>query len=249
MLERLFAEPIPDCRLAFWCHKNYPFTPQVASYPDRFIVTSPVIGEQYPCIWSTGNMNRFLALQPKAHEGFNIGTVCSPKLHPQWFEMCQQIKKVIPEARFTVLGDYYKNEGNFGLQNQFTFTGKVDDVAPYLAEMDVFGYPLREDHYGTCEIALGEAMAAGVVPVVMENPAERMIIQDGINGFIARGEGDYAWLVEFLYKKHETRKSMAVTTRLYARERYCINTMIDHWHRTFESMMTGPKTKKGGLLL
>jgi glycosyltransferase involved in cell wall biosynthesis len=237
---------MPDCRIIFWCHKNYQVPQKYLEYPDRFFDTSPIQGHgQY--IWSTGNMERFFNLEPVKHEGFNIGyvgTVGYQKIHPHFIEMCKAIN--IPKVRFTVVGDVTGTvafgEGLGRVQDQrFTFTGKVDDVAPYLAEMDVFGYPLRSDHYGTCEQALGEAMAAGIVPIVMDNPAEKTVVFSGNNGMVVDTEERYIHWVNQLYLHPKMRQEMSVYARNSAKFNYSIDTMISKWNSVFDDIMKEEK--------
>jgi L-malate glycosyltransferase len=243
ILAEFFSKPIPDCRLIFWCHKNIPYMPEEVSFPDRWIDTSH-IQNHGAYIWSTGGVDRFLEIQPKPHEGFNIGTVCSPKGHPRWFDMCEEIHKRIPESHFTILGEHNENRI---YPDCYFFAGKVDDVAPYLAEMDVFGYPLRPDHYGTCEQVLGEAMAAEVVPVVMDNPCERSIVQHGANGFVAITENDYVAHIQHFYTHSIRRQALAYNARDDAKELYSLDTMIAKWNEVFDEMMQKPKKARGVL--
>ncbi len=246
ILTELFSYPIPDCRLIFWCHKNIQYSQKEVDFPDIWIDTSPIQGHgKY--IWSTGNMNRFMTIKLKQHEGFNvgyIGTVDYRKMHPNWLAMCWEIIKAIPDVHFTIVG-----EQNIGItknhDDRWTFTSKVDDVVLYLSEMDVFGYPLRSDHYGTCEQVLGEAMAAGIVPVCMDNPAEKLIIEDGKNGYLEPDEANYIDAIRFLYKHPDARSRMGNRVRNRAQQIYSIDVMISKWNEVFESMMQQPKKSRG----
>jgi hypothetical protein len=259
MLAELLSKPLPNCRMVFWCHKNIPYSQKELDYPDVWIDTSPIQGHgKY--IWSTGNMERFLAIKPKSHKRFNVGyvgTVGYQKIHPHFIELCKEIQ--IPDIRFTIVGDITTGTVSQGeglgriYDSRFTFTGKVDDVAPYLAEMDVFGYPLHPDHYGTCEQSLGEAMSAGVVPVVMDNPAEKLILGEyRQNGFVCSTEKDYINAVSYLYEWNgdlvTSRNEMETNIRNRAKELYSFDTMISQWNDVFESMMEKPKTKRRPLL-
>lgn len=240
MLVELFSRTLPESRMAFWCHKNYPVSAQESMYPDKFIGTSPVQNHS-EYIWSTGNMDRFLAIEPKPHEGFNIGTVLSKKMDLEnTMKLFLKIKKSIPDSRFTLLGEPPQINPCYP---EFTFHGKVDDVAPYLAEMDVFAYPLRPDHYGTCEIALGEAMCAGVVPVVMDNPAEKLIVENCKSGIIAWDERSFLLGMKCLHEPGFL-KGMPGECRARAKELYSINNMIESWNKVFDEMMQKPKTER-----
>jgi glycosyltransferase involved in cell wall biosynthesis len=242
-LTELFSKPLPPCRLVFWVHKHYRIAEREICYPDRCFGTSPI--QFLPdYIWSTGDISRFLEIKPKEHKGFNVGyvgTVDYKKIHPNIFKMCNEIGRLIPDSRFTFVGE---NKTNYRSETGVTFTGKVDDIAPYLAEMDIFGYPLRPDHYGTCEQALGEAMAAGVVPVTMNNPCERMItLQYGSED----EESKYEDMIEFLYLNPDCRKELSSEMRKTAQRIYSLDTMISQWNDVFESMMEQPKKVKGVL--
>jgi len=239
MLYDLLDKPFPECRVVAWAHKNYPVPQRYLDYPDLFIDTSPIQGHGRH-IWSTGGISRFLEIKPKAHKGFNIGYVgeisYKGKMHPDIFDMCNAID--IPDVHFTFVGE---NKTAMTSGDKFTFTGKVDDVAPYLAEMDVFGYPLRPDHYGTCEQVIGEAMAAGVVPVLLGNPAEREI------GFWVTDVGQYVLQIEYLYKHSELilRETYGKRARERAREIYSIDNMVSEWNKVFDEMMQKPKRSHG----
>lgn len=258
MLAELFSEPVPDCRMVFWCHKNFKVPVQYLMLPDRFIGTSPVQDHNciikdhpYEYIWSTGNMDRFLAIEPKSHDGFNIGyvgTVDYKKVHAEFLTIHRKIKELIPEARFTIVGENNLIAAPW-TGDGLGFVGKVDDVAPYLAEMDVFAYPLRSDHYGTCEIALGEAMAAGVVPVVMGNIAELEIMKgssfsNAYSSLIAKDEKEFVNHIEFLYRDLKSRTALSSNASKFASWRYSIDNMIQQWDNVFQEMMQKPKEKR-----
>jgi len=237
MIYELLSISLPASRMAFWAHKNYQVPVRYQAYPDAFFNTSLIQSKTQPYIWSTGDMSRFLSLRKKAHEGWNIGTIASPKLHPQFRDICEGIKKALPEARFTIVGPH--NEDCI-YPEYFNFVGKVDDVAPYLAEMDVFLYPLREGHWGTAEQALGEAMSAGVVPVVLNNPCEKHILGDN-TGFIAYDER-LEYVVEAIRCAREYGDSKAC--QQHARRLYDHDKMISQWGEVSLEMMKNPKTLK-----
>jgi glycosyltransferase involved in cell wall biosynthesis len=237
LINELLSRPLPPCRLVFWHHRNEPTPESVINFPDRFINVSPVQG-QGEYIWSTRGVDEFLKIKPEPHTGFNIGyvgTVDWKKIHPEFLEMCYGVD--IPDAHFIVVG-----ENNLGVtsDDRITFVGHVDDIRPYLARMDMFGYPLRQDHYGTAEQVLGEAMAAGVVPVVLDNPSERLIAW-GNGGYVCDNENEYMGTLSRLREYPHQRALNADCCRIYARKLYSLDTMISRWDKVFEEMMSEPK--------
>jgi glycosyltransferase involved in cell wall biosynthesis len=233
MIKEFVSRKLPQCRLLIWSHYNSTYSPAEITYPDLWVDTSPVQGHGRH-IWSTGGIDRFLKIQPKSHKGFNVGYVGwvdYRKMHENFIEMCKAIN--VPDVRFTIVG---KNNIGGASGGRFTFTGLVDDVAPYLAEMDVFGYPLRPDHFGTSEQVLGEAMAAGVFPVVFDNPAEKIIFDSGIHT-----PGQYVSEIVSLY---ESKHHWATACKERAKKLYSLDTMISQWNAVFDEMMARPKTAR-----
>lgn len=163
-LQELLSQPLPPCRLVFWAHKNIPYTQKELDYPDLFIDTSP-IQKHGRYIWSTGNMERFQKIEPVPHEGINIGFIGHRrKAHPQLEEAQQAIALKIPSVQFINLGEDW-------------LKGKVEDIVPYLVTMDIFLYLLRRGNYATAEQIIGEVMSAKIATVVLNNPAEKHIVQ------------------------------------------------------------------------
>jgi len=258
-LLRLIESPLPACRLVFWCHKNYEFSQKELEYPDLFIRTSPVQGPgRY--IWSTGDMSRFLAIKPKPHKEINVGymgTVDYKKMHSRFIDMCGAVRA---DVNFIVIGrdNINKETATADSVNWKTvssrlcyrignieFVGQIDDIVPFLEVMDIFGYPLRRDHYGTCEQVLGEAMCAGVVPIVLDNPTERRIIQNGETGIVSSTLQEYVKQMEALVLVPRARQQLGANAKVMARKLYSIEHMIERWERVFGEVMSYPKRERG----
>lgn len=249
LLYEFLSEPLPDARVVFWCHKNFEIPQEHLGYPDMFVATSPVIDIDYSnhkntVIWSTGGIDRFLNIKKKKHKRFTIGyvgTVDYKKLHPDFIKMCNAID--IPNVRIIVIGENKIGEES---TNRIEFIGQVDDITPYLAQMDVFFYPLRSDHYGTCEQVLGEAMAAGVVPVVMNNECEKHILVNdgGFNGYKTRNWNEVSMVIEYLHDFASDREFQSQNARKTAKKLYPIDKMINYWNELFNKLMKQPKTRR-----
>ena len=261
MFEFLLNTPLPPCRLVLWSHVSGLYPPYVhftrlIEHADRFVFTSPVSYEspeiqrlpealksRLSTIWSTYGLEEYADARPEPHEGFNIGlvgTVDYGKLHPSYIDICSRINA--PGVRFVVCSrdsqDRLKADAvRAGVVDRFIFEGAVPSVKPYLCAFDVFGYPLQPTHFGSCEQALGEAMVCGAVPVVLNNPSERYIVEHMKTGIVAANTDDYVAAVEYLYANKEARRAMSANAQQAARKRYDIRNTISRWQRVFEDVM------------
>lgn len=269
LFDFLINENIPKCRLCFWSHVSglnppYVFSEKLINFADRFIFSSPISYEaaeikkmramvslKLGFIWTTGDISEFLKIEKIPHDTFNVGCIgtldCS-KLHPDFVEMCAGID--IPNVKFIMVGggcdaDKIKRQvKDRGMEDKFLFTGVVKDVKPYLAIMDVFGYPLNPQHYGTCEQVLGEAMAAAVIPIVMNNPAENHILRSLYPWSVCDSEKEYIRGIKFVYKCCN-RPEFIEDVRDSSKEMYNIRHMVNEWNRDFWLLMKYEKTAKG----
>lgn len=264
----LVRTQLPPCRLIMWSHNSgfYPpgvFTDKIIKYPDLFVFTTPIsLGtrevknlsdEQKKAtrvIWSTGGVEYASSVKPKKHPGFNvgyIGTVDYAKLHPNFLNICNKID--IPDIKFIVCGgsnekEIQKEAKQMGISEKFNFTGSVSDIAEYLSIFDIFGYPLAPHHYGTCDQALQESMAAGVVPVVLANPMENYMVKDGITGIVAKNENDYIEAIKKLYYDKKLKNLLSKNTKKYAIENFSSEKMANEWDKIFNEALNFSKTAR-----
>ena len=259
---------LPPCRLVIWSHISgfhspMVFTDKLIRYPDFFVFTTPVSFEtkeikklsdkqkkSLRVVWSTGGVERFKSIKPKKHSGFNvgyIGTVDYVKMHPNFLDICNKIN--IPDAKFVVCGgpsdkEIKKEAKKLGIAEKFDFTGLVPDVAKQLSAFDIFGYPLNPRHYGSCDQSLQESMAAGVVPVVLENRMEKYMVKNGVTGIVAKNEYDYILAVLKLYKNKTLRGVLSRNAREYAIKTFSLNRLAKDWEIIFDELLANPKTPK-----
>ncbi|MCL5030015.1 MAG: glycosyltransferase family 4 protein [Bacteroidetes bacterium] len=264
----LVRQTLPPARIIFWSHTSgfhspYVFTEKALNYPDMFVFTTPISYEtnevrslpderrkSLRVVWSTGGVEHVKSVKPKEHTGFNIGyigTVDYCKMHRDFLKINSKIK--IPDAKFIVCGGpsekQIREESKFyGMDNQYTFTGQIDDITNFLSEFDVFGYPLAPYHYGTCDQALAESMASGVVPVVLSNKMERHMVTDGLTGMVAQNEKEYINAIEKLYLNNELRTYLSINAKKYAVKTFSLDTIKQEWEKVFEEILAFPKTIK-----
>lgn len=264
----LVRSELPPCRLVIWSHISgfhppYVFTEKILNYPDTFVFTTPLSfkakevrkleneqKKKLRVVWSTGGVEGVKSVKRKKYSGFNVGylgTVDYAKLHPNFLSICNRIK--IPDIKFIVCGGPSEKEikreaENLGIEKKFEFSGYVSDISKYLSIFDVFGYPLAPYHYGTCDQVLQESMAAGVVPVVMNNRMERYMIKDGLTGIVAKSENEYIQAIQTLYKDEALRNKLSENARAYAIKTFSLNTMAQAWENIFKEIMAVSKNIK-----
>jgi len=255
----------PPCRIMIWNHVSslfppYSMTEKLVDFTDMLIFTSPV---SYECkeivklpikkrkkldvIWSTVGVESFKEIKKVHHDNFIVGytgTVDFGKLNPNFIDLCASVR--VPNVRFVVCsGDsqqHLKDEaGKKGVSGIFSFEGRVPSVVPYLATFDVFGYPLQPNNFATCEQSIGEAMMAGVVPVVLNNVTEKYIVKHMETGIVAETLDDYHKAIEYLYNNKDELKRMSKNAIDYAKEQYDIKKTIGKWNELFNKIMSNEK--------
>jgi glycosyltransferase involved in cell wall biosynthesis len=149
-----------------------------------------------------------------------LGTVDFIKMHPGFFDAIDRL--VGDDIRVSVWGDaddaVVAGARAMRHPERVRFCGETADPAAALVEADIFFYPLQADHFGTAENALIEAMSLGLVPVVLNNPAERAIIRDGETGFVARSIGECVSALQKLLSQPELREKTSLAAMRHVAE-------------------------------
>lgn len=265
LYDLMINRKLPPCRLMMWNHVSGLYPPYVMTHNDiafcdKFVFTSPVSYEaeeikslpkkdlkKLDVNWSTIGVESFKNIKRLEHKDFIVGftgTVDFGKLNSAYIDMCSSVKH--KDIKFVVCsGDSQQHlideAKNKGVYERFSFMGRVPDVVPYVSSFDVFGYPLHPKHFATCEQAIGEAMMAGAVPVVLNNPTERYIVKHMENGIVANSKDEYAKAIDFLYENPNELKRMQKNAMKYASKLYDINKTIKKWHQLIKKEMKLPK--------
>lgn len=259
----LFEHSLPSCRLIVYSHVSgiYPpnIIPQVMfRFADVVVLSTPAAKHSFSdhikngkcrIIHEIGGVNRTNNLERVDHSGINItyiGTASYAKLHPGYIQACRTILKHVPEVRFEVAS----NDNNshlsaeceeLGISECFNFYYRTNDIGSILSRSDLFGYPLRPDHFGTGEQAILEAMGAGIPPVVIGNPAESSLIQDGKTGVIANDIYDYVEAIKYCVTHPSFMNHIGRQAKTYASKNFSISHSISHFDSLYQYAMTKPK--------
>jgi len=245
----LCSQPLPPMRLLVWCHISGLHTSiipkKLITQSQKFIFTSPcsyeaanvsALSPEYTdhlgVINSCGGFDGFPKSGTSSNSGIAAGYIGSlnfAKLHPHYVDFLKEVPN--PEFKVRMIGDTLNKDvlerqcEQAGRKGLLEFCGYTNDVVAELSKINTLIYLLNPNHYGTTENALLEAMAMGIVPIVLDNPAERHIVEDKKTGFIVRNPKELAQAVQWLYQNPQKHKGMGEQASLSVRNRFQVSRM------------------------
>jgi len=205
--------------------------------------------EKMDVIHSAGDFNGFEMPNRKSDEPLMAGYLGSlnfAKLHPRYVEFLAAID--LPDFTIRMIGDIVsrdvleKQSREAGHPDMFEFRGYTADVASELADINILPYILNPQHYGTTENALLEAMSMGVVPIVLNNPAERALVINRKTGLIVRTPQEFGDAVTWLANHPESRQRIAREAAQSIRNNFVVRKMSEAFNRHYTSSCEVDKT-------
>jgi glycosyltransferase involved in cell wall biosynthesis len=263
-LQALCTQCLPAMRLLVWCHISGLYNPVIPtplfSAAERFLFTSPCsceservsklspeVRDRLAVVSSCGGFKN-LPFPAKSGGELALGYIGSlnfAKLHPRYVEFLASVSK--PDLTVKLIGDLTnkaileRQAAIAGRKGMLNFRGYCTDIAGELKAINVLAYLLNPHHYGTTENALLEAMAMGVVPIVLDNPAERQIIEDRRTGLIVTSPAEFAEAVNWLADNPVERLKMGLRAAEAVRGRYAVSNMVDSINKHYKSMLAQQK--------
>lgn len=246
------ADELPPMRLVVWSHISGLHPPEIPpaflAAPHRFLFTSPcswehprlaalkaTVGGRVGTVFSSGGFNDLLEPPVRSHDGplriGYLGTLNFAKLHPRLLQFVAAVR--LPGFRLVLVGDsttgveLLTDAVSDGLENRIELRGYRADIAKELAGFDVMAYLLNPLHYGTTENALLEAMAMGVVPIVLNNPAERCLVTHLETGVVVDSPMAFAEALDWLAAHPDERARMSANAAHTVRTRFAVGRTVD----------------------
>ena len=141
----------------------------------------------------------------------------------EWFfsDVWPHIIRNIPDVRMKVVGRAPPESlvaRITALSPEWTFTGFVDDIRPYISGADAFVIPLRVG--GGTRIKAFEAMAIGTPVVSTPIGIEGLDLHDGLHFLEAETAISFAGAVVSLLRDHSMGKTLAYRARKYVEENF-----------------------------
>ena len=187
-----------NCRLVIWSHvvgstTPHILIPELASYCQA-LVHSCSTPDPTAISIRPGSPHHFAlrSLPPRDTQPLVVGIFGS--LHRS--RMCMEAldvfaKAACPDSRLLVVGQgdlvprWQRHASELNLQERVEFRGFVSNVGRELARMDVLLHLPKPGGSATADLALQEALMAGVVPVVLSGTPVADLVQHNVDGLIA----------------------------------------------------------------
>ena len=225
-------------RSVVWSHTAgcyYPYIkPEFVTMPDHFIFSSQYTRDNkfwtlqdlynmtnISVVNSSGGFTETRNIPLKEHDGFNIGyvgTLGYVKLNPDFIKYCDAVSN-IPNVKFVMIGRIpepnlvLRDAKEAGIDDLFEFKGWVPYLPVELAKLDVLGYLLNPYHFGTTENALLEAMSMSIPPIVINQCAEKYLVEHGQSGYKVHNPIEYKGAMNYLYENPTIRKKIGTNAR------------------------------------
>lgn len=257
---------LPPMRLIVWSHISglHPPTipPAFVTAPHRFLFTSPcswehprlaalqpAIRQRVSVVFSSGGFDDLPApvaspYRDSLRVGY-VGTLNFAKLHPRLLDFVAAVR--LPGFRLILVGDpttgeeLLTNAASIGIKDRLECRGYRADITKELAGFDVLAYMLNPQHYGTTENALLEAMAMGVVPIVLDNPAERYLVTHLETGVVVDGPAAFADALDWLTAHPEERARLSANAARTVRTRFTVGRTVDNLMAHYQTVLAESK--------
>jgi glycosyltransferase involved in cell wall biosynthesis len=205
LFECLARAPLPAMRSVFWSHISGLFRPVIQpgliEQAGRFVFSTEASSAARGCDLLPPSAKQKLAVinsgfgfadRPRARPRRRppaiayLGTVDFVKMHSGFFDTIDRLdgEDIRVDVWGAVAAPVAAQARAMRHPQRIRFGGETAEPAAALSNAEIFFYPLQREHYGTAENALVEAMSLGLVPVVLDNPAELAIVQHGTTGYV-----------------------------------------------------------------
>ncbi len=250
--------PLPAIRLLLWCHVSGLHTPTIPTalikIAHRCLFTSPCSLEteevqslppddrnKLGVIHSAGGINELplpvRSIEDPLRAGY-LGSLNFSKLHPDYVNFLASV--TLPDFQVRMIGDETNRDilesqcRQAGCKGMLEFRGYCPDIVTELKNINVIPYILNPQHYGTTENALLEAMAMGVVPVVLNNPVESNLITNHKTGLIVKTPQEFGEVIRWLHENPLERLTLSEQATKKVRSRFSLDRlktdMLEQYH-------------------
>lgn len=179
-----------------------------------------------------------------------VGRLVAEKGMEDFIRAAQLLSREFPQARFWIIGDGPLRTRlqvlvcRLGLEGRVWLAGYQEEVAPWLAAMDVFT---------TCPVSEGfslvtlEAMASGKPVVATATGGLPELIRSGENGLLVpvRNPAALARATAFLLRRPDVARDLGTRARDHVCQRYTAERMAEQTQNVYERVLSGKNYPPG----
>jgi glycosyltransferase involved in cell wall biosynthesis len=254
-------------RLIVWCHISGLYNPiiptKLIEVSDKFIFTSKCsyqsievqkIYKIYPNklkVITSGSgeymdTDLSLSFKDELRVGY-LGSLNFAKLHPDFMSFLIEVND--PNFQINLIGDLVNKEilefQSFVKKrnNILNFKGYIENIKTELNNINVIAYLLNPYHYGTAENALIECMAMGIVPIVLNNPAESNIVNHLETGIIINNKKEFGEAIKWLKENPKERHRLGLNAASYVVNNYNIENTYSKFKKEYSQLIKKEEKK------
>lgn len=175
---------------------------------------------------------------PKIPKNLSVGyfgTINFAKLHPDFIKFIYQARKnlcsvkMIGECSKDIQDQLRQQCDKIGYRGTLQFIGYAPEskLISELGSINVLAYILNPEHYGTTENSLLEAMSMGIVPIVLNNPAEIQLVDSFNTGIIIRTPEEFREAISYLNENPDKRKELGINAAKIVREKFSLKNTVE----------------------
>jgi hypothetical protein len=230
---------------------------------DRVVVTTPdslpqpaLIAKSPPpvVILPALEAHRLMGVRRRRPQGLRVGYLGSldfGKLHPRFAAMNAAV--AADDVNFVIAGagpdepELHRQIRALNTSERYVFRGWVDDVREFFSSIDVLGFPAAETTYGTADLAVQEALWAGVPPVVLAGTSCASLVRHRRTGLVVDGEAEYANALRWLRDHPLERRRMGRNAKRFAQAHLHAGRSAAAWRAFYGSLLEEPRRARAAL--
>jgi len=250
-----------SCRLVIWSHVKgstapHILIPELASYSQALVHTGSTADSREITI-RPASPDRFLPRTdpPGDRQPLVVGIFGS--LHSS--RMCSEALDVFaqancPDSQLRVVGQgdlidrWQEQVRGLNLQQRVHFRGFATDVAAELVQMNVLLHLPRPDSYATADLALQEALSAGVVPVVLAGTPVADLVEHNVDGLIATNLQQCTEHLQTLHTDRQLLQRLRSAAQTRAKQNLNPHRCARAFEHLYKQLCTSPKQARRLLL-
>jgi hypothetical protein len=260
----LLIGQLPPLRLAIWVHIAGRAVPQVVPgaivrRTDAVVATSTRSLAHLRDAAAGGPIEPRLILPLRGLDAFfrvarsrsdryrvaYVGALDDNKLHTS---VIAQIARIDARGlRFTFIGDgprraaLGRQAADSCVADAIVFRGWTCDMPAALADVDVLAVPMSPTSCASADLAITEAMAAGIPPVVLSPEGTSDLVTDGVDGIVTDSDDQIVVALSALGRDVGRRESLGAAARATAMTRFDPRHAARAFDALCETMLNLPK--------